>query len=153
MTRTPRASTVVATDPDTAFALFTDEIALWWKPSPRRKVGLRGGTLFFEPGPKGRLCERVEGEVFEVGRVLVWEPGERLSFAWRAPSFEADESTEVEVRFDRLAEGTRVSIEHRGWQAIPHERLRAGLDDASFESLVGLWWGDILTALRHRIST
>ncbi|MFV8752945.1 SRPBCC domain-containing protein [Nannocystaceae bacterium ST9] len=148
MTRTPRASTIVRIDPHAAFALFTGEIALWWKPTPRRKVGLRGGTLYFEGESSGRLCERLDDQVYEVGRVLAWRPGELLRFEWRAPSFEPGEATEVEVRFEPEGEGTRVSVEHRGWERIPDERLRRGLDDSSFESMLGLWWGDLLTALR-----
>jgi uncharacterized protein YndB with AHSA1/START domain len=152
MSRTPRASTVVATDPDTAFALFTGEMASWWRPSPRRRVGLRGGSLYFEPGPEGRLCERIDDQVFEVGRVLDWQPGERLRFTWRAPNFVGDEATEVEVRFERAPNGTRVTVEHHDWEAIPRERLRGDLDDPSFDALIGLWWGDLLVALRRRVS-
>lgn len=154
--RVPGASTVVACDPATAFELFTGQIALWWRPSPRRRVGLRGGTLGFEP-PRpddpgsGRLCERIGDAVFEVGRVLVWRPGERLRFEWRAPNFEPGEQTEVEVRFEPTDAGTRVSVEHHGWSAIPDARLRHGMDDASFESLIGLWWGDVLVALRRTL--
>lgn len=148
--RVPGASTLVPGDPLATFVLFTDELALWWKPRPGRRVGLRGGVLFFE---RGRLCERLGDAVFEVGRVLVWQPGERLRFEWRAPNFEPGEVTEVEVRFTAQGESTRVSIEHHGWAAIPDARLRQSMDDASFESLIGLWWGELLAALRRSAGT
>jgi uncharacterized protein YndB with AHSA1/START domain len=146
-------------DPLATFELFTRELALWWKPRPGRRVGLRGGVLFFEAPSSasthalGRVCERVGDEVFEVGRILVWRPGECLRFEWRAPNFEAGEVTEVEVRFVAQGEGTRVGIAHHGWPTIPAARLRRDMDEASFESLIGLWWGDLLVALRHRAAT
>ena len=44
-------STIVAVDPATAFAIFTSEIAVWWKP---KVPGLfrrgRNGTLKFDSG-------------------------------------------------------------------------------------------------------
>lgn len=153
--RVPGASTLVPGDPITTFEMFTAELALWWKPRPGRRVGLRGGVLFFAPAEPGRadglgrVCERVGDEVFEIGRVVVWRPGECLRFEWRAPNFEAGEVTEVEVRFVARGEGTQVSIAHHGWSAIPAARLRRDMDDASFESLIGLWWGDLLVALRR----
>ena len=65
----------------------------------------------------GRFYERwKDGEEYEVGRVLAFEPPSRVVFGWRAPSWSA--STEVEVRFAAEGEGTRVSLEHRGWEAL-----------------------------------
>lgn len=38
-------------------------------------------------------------EIFELGRILVWEPGKRLVFLIGGRDF-ADEWTEVEIRFE-----------------------------------------------------
>ena len=57
--------------------------------------------------------------------------------------------TEVEVRFAAEGAGTRVTIEHRGWDQVPAEqRTRRGLIGPAFAAMVGLWWADLLVPLR-----
>ena len=107
-----RVTTLVELDPAGAFDVFTREIDAWWKRGPRYRVG--NGALCFEGGRGGRL---LDGDL-EIGRILIWEPGERLAFEWRARSFAPGEVTQVEVRFERAKRGTRVVLEHRGWEAI-----------------------------------
>jgi uncharacterized protein YndB with AHSA1/START domain len=113
----------VAVDPATAFERFTAEIGEWYQPGPyswedpERAVGIR-----FEPGAGGRWIEmwdEATGEGFEKGRVLVWEPGERLVVAYRTNHLPPDVPTEVEVRFEAVAGGTRVTLEHRGLDRLP----------------------------------
>jgi len=83
------------------------------------------GTLRFE-GSK-RLVEAFEGKEREIGKVLVWEPGARLVFEWRAVNFVPGEVTEVEVRFEASNDGTQVSLEHRGWSKLrPDHPVRHG---------------------------
>ncbi len=146
-------TTVVAVDPATAFEVFTEEVDAWWKRGPRfRWRPEREGTLRFEPGVGGRLVEVYDeaGEdVFEVGRVLVWKPADRLVFEFRAREFRAGEITEVEVRFEAVDQGTRVSVEHRGWDSLPAGHpVRHGLEGPAFRSMMGLWWADLLGAVR-----
>jgi uncharacterized protein YndB with AHSA1/START domain len=148
-----RVTTTVAVDPATAFAVFTDEIDLWWRRGPRYRFRAgQAGRLVFEPGAGGRLVERDEaGGEYEVGRVRVWEPSRRLVFGWRGIDFAPGEETEVEVRFERVAAGTRVTLEHRGWDALRADHpARHGLAGTALASRVGLWWGDQLNALRAR---
>ncbi len=91
------------------------------------------------------------GHTFEIGRVLSWEPGLRLAFEWRARAFAGDEVTQVDVRFEAANGGTRVTIEHAGWEAIPTEhRARHGLNGAAFATMMGMWWGDLATTYRMR---
>ncbi len=74
----------------------------------------------FEPGVGGRWIEvhdEATGEGFECGRILVWEPGARLVFLYRDAGHEIDD-TEVEVRFEAIDGGTRVTLEHRGWDKV-----------------------------------
>ncbi len=115
------ATVEVAVDPATAFAIFTQEIGRWWRPGPinwndsRRAIDMR-----FEPGVGGRLIEVYDaatGEGFEFGRITVWEPGARLVWLYRDTGHEIDD-TEVEVRFDEIEGGTRVTLEHRGWEKL-----------------------------------
>ena len=136
-------ATTVKLDPAAAFALFTDEVDLWWQRGPvyRSKAKL-GSRMCFEPGVGGKLVEIDErGGRFEFGQVLVWQPGERLVLEWRGPNFRPGERTEVEVSFRAVAAGTRVTIEHRGWQAIrPDHPARHGLDPVTFLRMLGGWW-------------
>jgi uncharacterized protein YndB with AHSA1/START domain len=112
----------------------------------------RTGTMKFEAGPGGRLVEMYPGTLqqpFVVGRILIWAPGERLVFEWRQSSFAPNEVTEVEVRFDAVKGGTRVTIQHRGWDAFPPQhKARLGYTGEAFTSMIGLLWADLLTAFR-----
>ena len=144
-----RVTTTVEVDPADAFEVFTEEIEAWWKPGPRWRPGR--GALRFDGGQGGRLVQ-VEGEAeTTIGRILVWEPGERLVFEWRARNFAPDEVTQVEVRFERAERGTRVVLEHRGWEAIAAKHpVRHGLSGAAFTDMIGLWWAELLTSYRGR---
>lgn len=149
-----RATTIVPADPAAAFALFTAEVDLWWRRGPRFRHGLgRPSVMRFEGEEGGRLVEVYTDEAggaFEVGRVLAWKPGDRLVFEWRGNNFEPGLVTEVEVRFERAERGTRVTLEHRGWDRVPQghaSRHGYGASNA-FTSMIGLWWGDLLTSLR-----
>jgi uncharacterized protein YndB with AHSA1/START domain len=93
--------------------------------------------------------------VHEIGRVTVWEPGARLEFEWRNTNFSPDQKTIVEVRFEPLREGTRVTVHHQGWSSLPEGHpARHGIEGAAFSRTVGMWWGKLLTMLReHLLST
>lgn len=114
-----RVTVQVNAVPETAFAVFTDEIDTWYVrdrhtfADPDPAVGIR-----FEPGVGGRLIEvhdRDTGEGREMGRITAWEPGRRLAFVDGL-------GTEVEVSFEDAGGQTRVTLEHRGL-----ERLRPDL--------------------------
>ncbi len=148
---TARVTTFVAVHPDDAFDVFTSEIDRWWRRGPRFRHSRRmEGELAFDGGAGGRLVERTAGgEVFVIGRVLAWEPGARLVFEWRASNYAPGEWTEVEVRFQAARGGTRVVLEHRGWEALRRDHpARHGQQDAVFSQRIGLWWADLLTAYR-----
>lgn len=136
-------SVLVAVDPATAFAVFTEDVDAWWKRGPAYRFG-EGGVLRFEPGVGGRLVQVFDdatGESWEVGRIRTWEPGRRLTFAFRIPNFAPDESTEVDVRFEAEGEGTRVTLEHRGWEGLPMGHpARHGLDDDALAVERGQLW-------------
>ena len=110
----------VKATPLETFEVFTQEIALWWRPNGLFQLTPRGdGRLRFETGDRGRLvCDLANGACFEIGRISAWVPGERLAFSWRQASFAPDETTEVEVRFEPVGDETRVTVEHRGWDNV-----------------------------------
>jgi uncharacterized protein YndB with AHSA1/START domain len=144
----------VPADPQRTFAAFTEEIALWWQPSPLFQVARGGdGRLAFEPGVGGRLYTTLpDGTQFEIGRISVWEPGHRLVFGWRQASFEPGHATEVEVCFEPVGAETRVSVEHRAWDTIPpRHAARHGFPDIDTFQHVAQWWRHSLTALGTRL--
>jgi uncharacterized glyoxalase superfamily protein PhnB len=106
--RTVSSAVTVAVDPQTAFQVFTGEIDQWWVKGPinfydsARAIGMR-----CEPGVGGRLLELYSddaSDALELGRITRWQPGELL--AWDS----AVDDVAVEVRFDRVAAGTRVTV-------------------------------------------
>jgi uncharacterized protein YndB with AHSA1/START domain len=146
---------LVDVPPATAWDVFTRETDLWWRRGPRFRIaGTRRGALVFEPGPEGRLFETwgdpPDAITHTVGRVLTWEPPALLELEWRGVNFKPDESTRVTVRFAPQGEGTLVTVHHTGWSALPADHpARHGLTGAAFSKMIGLWWGDLLTALRE----
>lgn len=145
----------VAVDRAAAFDVFTRETDLWWRRGfAYRIAGRNPGTLMFEPREGGRLFEAFENSsgkhVFEFGRIKAWQPPSRLVFEWRNANFKDSECTEVEVLFDEIGSGTRVTLHHRGWASLrPGHPARHGLEAAAFSRMMGMWWADQLTALRE----
>ncbi len=143
----------VAVSPERAFEAFTREIAAWWSPNALFRFTPRDpGLLSFEPGEGGRLIETLpSGKVFEIGRVFVWSPPSRLVFGWRQATFAPDQATEVEVRFDSVGLETRVTVEHRGWEAIPAAHVaKHGFPNQIFLQRHGEWWKALLENLKTR---
>ncbi len=147
-------TTLVSVDPGTAFEVFTDEVDSWWRRGPRyRHAAERPCTMCFEPRAGGRFLEVCDesGAALEVGRLLVWEPPERIVWESRAEGRPAGQQTEVEVRFEAVERGTRVTVEHRGWDRVPLEDpARHGLDSPAFASMMGTWWADLLVSHRRQ---
>jgi uncharacterized protein YndB with AHSA1/START domain len=142
--------------PARAFAVFTDEIDLWWRRGPAYRVaGRRPGTLAFEPKLGGRLFEQYEGpdgtRVHEAGTIVVWEPGARLAFDWRGSNFAPGEVTRVDITFTATDSGTRVVLEHSGFAALrPDHPVRHGQPVVVFIRSIGMWWGQLLSAMRDQ---
>jgi hypothetical protein len=141
----------VAASPARAFEVFTREIGLWWQSHALFELSRKGdGTLRFDPeGPGGRLVTRfADGREWEIGAVRHWEPGARLAFGWRLPSFGPDQATEVEVRFEAVGAETRVTVEHRGWDTIPQKHVaRHGFELMLFQRRLGEHWRGLLKAM------
>jgi uncharacterized protein YndB with AHSA1/START domain len=104
-------------DVDTAFRTFTDHIATWW-PVESHSITGEGTVAVFESGVGGRMYERApDGQEHDWGAILVYEPPYRLVLEWKVNP--AAPPTEVEVRFSADGDGTRVELEHRGWEQYP----------------------------------
>jgi uncharacterized protein YndB with AHSA1/START domain len=108
---------VVETSQQRAFRTFTDGIDRWWprehhigaSPLERMVVEPRSGGRWYS------ICK--DGTEIGVGRVVAWEPPERLVLTWQitaAWQYDPDFVTEVEVTFVAEApDRTRVTLEHR----------------------------------------
>jgi uncharacterized glyoxalase superfamily protein PhnB len=106
--RTASAAVEVAMEPKRAFAAFADEIDSWWVRGPINFFDASRATeMRIEPGVGGRVLEiydGAEGDVLELGEITVWEPGAQLTYRSLV------DDTEVEVRFEAVDGGTRVSV-------------------------------------------
>jgi uncharacterized protein YndB with AHSA1/START domain len=103
-----------------------------------------GSCVVFEPRVGGRWYERApNGTEVQWGRVLAWEPPERLLLAWQvnaALAFDPDLETEVEITFTAEGAGTRVEIEHRNLERLGVGADRFGTPDiyAAFAAKLGV---------------
>jgi uncharacterized protein YndB with AHSA1/START domain len=153
MSQRVTVSTRVDAAPAEAFACFTGEIGAWW--AAGTVAGARwNGTLHFEPGVGGRLLKTVGERAFELGRIALWEPPARFAFACREEGDVAGLATEVEVRFAPAAGGgTRVTLEHRGFERLPPEHpARGGLPHEALLRLWGRCWSQRLDQARALVA-
>ena len=115
-----RLAIEVACPPDHAFAVWTAGIDRWW-PADHTVSGRDDLVVVLEPRAGGRIFEREpDGAEHDWGEVTIWEPPRRLGYLWHLRRDRAD-ATVVEIRFVAAGEGTRVEIEHRGWEALGSE--------------------------------
>jgi uncharacterized protein YndB with AHSA1/START domain len=118
-----RQSVVVETSRERAFYLFTEGMTSWW-PIDSHSIGDRPmAEAVIEPRNGGRWYERGDdGSECDWGRVLAWDPPERVVLAWQiSADWKADPGihTEIEVRFTAEGDGrTRVDLEHRGLESF-----------------------------------
>jgi hypothetical protein len=124
----------VPTTPPLAFDWFTVRIGSWW---PRILTAF-GGTLSFV---ESQLEEHSADEVYVWGEVITWNPSRSLRMAWRQPTHEEEQRTNVDVSFvPDGPSGTIIRIVQSGWNRIP--------DPASSSRLYGgdRGWREVLTA-------
>jgi len=110
--QTVSSAVEVAVDPATAFKAFTEESDLWWVRGPINfwSDGGRVVEVRCEPDVGGRIMEVLDdpaaGEVLELARITLWEPGARLAWA------SSLDDVQTEVSFLPIEGGTRVTVEH-----------------------------------------
>lgn len=131
-----RVSISVKATTERAFRVFTEELGAWW-PMAYSIQPDQAMTAEMEPRLGGKIIERHrDGTEANWGVISVWEPPRRLVFSWN-PSYEVRPETEVEVTFSEEAGGTRVVLEHRGWDQL-------GADGAEKREGYANGWSDIL---------
>lgn len=110
-----------------AFETFTRQIGSWW-PTKTHSI-FKGGVqeVVFDEHVGGRVFERnAKGDEADWADVVAWEPHSRFVLRWRVNPKRGP--TEVEVRFTPEDGGTRVELQHSGWDAIGDVAGRAGYD-------------------------
>ena len=125
-----RLSVSVDAPIERAFEVFTKDLRKWWPVDTHSIDPERASHALMECRPGGRIVEvGKDGSETRWGNVLTWEPPTRVVFSWN-PSLEARPDTKVEVTFTpEPAGGTRVVLEHRGWERLEEgAELRANYD-------------------------
>jgi uncharacterized protein YndB with AHSA1/START domain len=111
-----RKTVTVDCSVEEAFRIFTTDATSWW-PVDSHSLHQTVQDIVFEPRAGGEVYEVSEsGERGHWATVLEWEPPSGLVLAWEVSP--GVMGTEVEVRFAEQAEGTRVELEHRGWERL-----------------------------------
>jgi uncharacterized protein YndB with AHSA1/START domain len=125
---------VLRCDPQRAFTLFTEQAGLWW-PDERRHTGDPASEIRLES--YGRFFERAsDGTEVELGFVRTFEPARRLIVDWY-PGTGPDSPTQVEVTFEAIGAGTRVTIRHGPGAAGPERFGRnASAYDRSWDTVI-----------------
>ena len=143
-----RKAELIAAPIDAVFDLLAHRMEQWW-PRTHHIGPTDEYALVIEPFVGGRWYERsTDGTECDWGRVLAWEPPDRLLLRWSiSPAWQYDPDLQTEVEMRLIAESatvTRVVLEHRGL-----ERYGEHADEmrAIFESPRG--WSGILASL-HR---
>ena len=134
-----RKSLTVDAPVERAFEVFTERIGTWW-PFDTHSIGqARTHDAVLESREGGALYEVMDGgETAPWATVLTWEPPHRLVLSWHVnPEVPA---TEVEVRFEPDGDGTRVELEHRGWEKCGPE------DRSSYDTGWGVVLGKLVEA-------
>jgi uncharacterized protein YndB with AHSA1/START domain len=105
----------VAAPIERAFEVFTERIGTWWPFEHYSIGGDKTTTAVLEGREDGAVYEVIEGGgTAPWATVHAWEPPRRLVLSWHVNS--EVPATEVEVRFSPEGDGTRVELEHRGWE-------------------------------------
>jgi uncharacterized protein YndB with AHSA1/START domain len=114
-----------------AFSVFTEGLDSWF-PREYNLLSVDIAQRTFEPREGGRIYDRgTDGSECIWGRVLAYDPPERVVFAWAiTPTWQIEDDeakvSEVEVRFtEESPERTLVELEHRhldrhgdGWEQL-----------------------------------
>ncbi|MBV8454197.1 MAG: SRPBCC domain-containing protein [Deltaproteobacteria bacterium] len=132
---TIRKSIRVERSPEISFRVFCEGIGEWWPKGTSFNGKLLKNTII-EERIGGRFFELyADGTEYEIGRITAFEPPALVGFTWRAPSW--DHTTQVQVRFTAEGAGTRVELEHSGWDQSDNLRETSKNYDRGWEFVLG----------------
>jgi uncharacterized protein YndB with AHSA1/START domain len=129
---TIRKSIWIERSPEISFKVFCEDIGEWWPGG----FGGKDSKLCLEREVGGRFYERrADGSEYEIGRVTAYQPPSQVAFTWRAPGW--DVHTQVEIHFRAEGGGTRVELEHRGWEQDARTRDARSNYDSGWGKILG----------------
>lgn len=129
---TIRKSIRVERAQEISFSVFCEHIGEWWPGG----FGAKDAKLFLESRVGGRFYERrADGTEYQIGQVTAYQPPSIVAFTWRAPSWEV--TTRVEIRFSPEEGGTRVELEHSGWEQDAKTRDAHKNYDSGWDGVLG----------------
>jgi SAM-dependent methyltransferase len=99
-----RISIQLKLEPSSAFDALVGELS-----TALSELGMQ-----FEAGVHGRVLDGAK----EVGRVICWQPHEKIVLEWHGADWHPAEVTAVELRFEPIEGGTRVTLEHPEWSRV-----------------------------------
>lgn len=103
---------------EAAFKLFTQGLTTWWPLATHSVGGADTLSCYVEGRVGGRVYEiQKDGSEELWGTILAWEPPQRFVMSWH-PGREESTAQEIEVRFHKEGEGTRLELIHRGWEIL-----------------------------------
>jgi len=147
-----RQSAIVRAGAEHTFGTFVTTIGAWWPVEPFSAGKGRVRNVTIEPRSGGRVYETWDdGTEIDWGTVTAWEPPVRFVMTWTGTPAQ----TEVELTFAPLGPAlTRVSVEHRGWQALTDEQLSedCALPGGYNSGAYAAGWATILQHLVDAIS-
>jgi len=116
-----RQSTLVRASARDTFDTFVTSIGAWWPVQPFSAGKDRVRDITIERRQGGRVYETWDdGTEIDWGTLLTWRPPEQFTMTWTS----TPAVTEVELTFAALGPAlTRVTVEHRGWEALTDEQL------------------------------
>ena len=124
-----RTSIDLKLDPAAAFEAMVAELA-----TALRELGMQ-----VEPGPHGHVMEGAR----EVGRVTTWQANEKIVLEWHGADWHAEEATAVELRFEPIDSGTRVTLELPALSSVLGEPQ---------DELAGWFASEVAAPLLHSIA-
>ena len=108
----------VPCSPEDAFRIFTEQVGSWWPAVTHSGGGDKVVSVTMECKLGGRVFETLVDDTQHDWAIITgWEPPHRLRMDWN-PAVEPRPYTQVEVRFESTAGGTRVELTHTGWEHL-----------------------------------
>ncbi len=148
-----RQSTVVRASARHTFDSFITTIGAWWPAQPFSAGKDRVRDITIEQRQGGRVYETWDdGTEVDWGTVLTWQPPERFSMTWAG----TPATTEVELTFAALGAAlTRVTVEHRGWEALTEQELAedCALPGGYASGAYSRGWATILACLADAVAS
>lgn len=147
-----RKSLRVKASQERAFRVFAQGMGAWWMKGHSLLKGTTQNDVVIEPKAGGRWYETGEdGSEQSWGRVLEWDPPQRLMLAWQLNAewtYDPDFETTVEVRFIPDGDHTLVEFEHRDLERFGDKAAQVRGD---YESGMDGGWGQLLAGFQERV--